>query len=135
MNINIFKISLTLILIIFIGISCKKGPGVGGKTTVSGLVWVKDYNSTFTYLNGQYAGADVDVYLICGDDLSYSEKTKANYNGYYEFKYLRPGKYTLYTYSKDSTRQSPSGDVAVVKQIELSKKDKTFEVEKMLIFD
>lgn len=113
---------------------CKKAPGEGGKTTLKGKIWVEDWNSGFTIKNGEYAGADEDVFIIYGDNVSYNDKTRANYNGEFEFKYLRKGKYKIYVYSKDKNLQSVSGDVAVVKDVELSGKKQTTTIEQITIY-
>jgi hypothetical protein len=70
------------------------------------------------------------VFIIYGDDVSYSDKISAGPDGRFEFKYLREGNYTVYVYSKDSTL---AGKHAVSKSIEISgKKQKvdagTFEI-------
>lgn len=83
----------------------------------------------------KYAGYDEDVYILYGDAVSYSNKTKANYNGEFEFKYLRKGKYKIYVYSKDNTLQSKSGDVAVIKEIEITENKQTKELEQITIYN
>ena len=88
--------------------ACKKPAGEGGKSTITGKVWVENYNTlnsvTDTYfLKGEYFGADEDVYIIYGDDISYGNKTKTGPDGVFEFKFLRPGDYKIYVPSKDTT--------------------------------
>ncbi len=115
--------------------SCEKPEGEGGYCTVTGSVWVRDYNATFTNLVGEYAGADEAVYIIYGDALGYSERIRTDYRGTYSFNYLRPGNYTVYVYSKDSTLQSISGTIAVVQQFEISKGDKNIELPHFIIYN
>lgn len=122
------------ILIIVNLFSCKKTAGEGGNATIKGKLWVEDWNNAFTIKNGEYAGYDEDVYILYGDAVSYSEKTKANYNGEFEFKYLRKGKYTVYVYSKDETLQSKSGDISIVKEIEITNKKETKELDQIIIY-
>ncbi|MFL5765382.1 MAG: hypothetical protein ACJ77K_15665 [Bacteroidia bacterium] len=119
--------------------ACKKGPGEGGKSKITGTVWVENYNSlnnpTDVYvLKNEYAGADKDVYLVFGDDISYGLKTKAGPTGQFEFDYLRAGKYTVYVQSKDTTRTSVSGIKTVSKEIDLGKKE-TQDTQKMIIYN
>jgi hypothetical protein len=114
--------------------SCKKPAGEGGRASIKGSVWVEDWNSGFTIKNSEYAGYDEDVYIIYGDDVSYSDKTKANYNGEYEFKYLRKGKYKIYVYSKDKTLTSPSGETSIVKEIEITEKKGVKTVDQIIIY-
>lgn len=128
------KIFASLLLISVMISSCKKPAGVGGKSSIKGSIWVEDWNGGFTIKNSEYAGYDEDVYIIYGDDVSYSDKTKANYNGEYEFKYLRKGKYKIYVYSKDKTLTSPSGEISIVKEVEITEKKGVKIVDQIIIY-
>jgi hypothetical protein len=135
MHIQIRTLSgAAVLLIAFLFNSCKKLPGEGGYAAIKGKVWVEDWNAGFTIKNGEYAGADEDVYILYGDAVSYSDRTRANYKGEFEFKYLRKGKYTIYVYSKDKTLQSKSGDVAIVKELEISERKQTVEMDLITIY-
>ncbi len=114
--------------------SCKKAAGEGGTSSITGKVWAEDWNTAFTTKNGEYNAADEDVYIIYGDDLSYGDKTKTNYNGEFSFKYLRKGKYRVYVYSKDKTLTSQSGDVALVKDLEITNNKQTIAAETFTIY-
>ena len=114
--------------------SCKKEPGSGGKSTIYGKVLVKDYNSSFTVLQETYYGPEIWVYLIYGDDRDYSDRINTNYDGTWEFKYLRPGKYKVYAYSKDSTLQT-SAPVAVIREVEIGSQKQDLEVPDLVIFN
>jgi len=74
------------------------------------------------------------VYIIYGNDRSYSQRERSNFDGVYEFKYLRPGNYTVYCYSKDSTLTVVSGIVPVIKKVTIDKNKQTVEVEEMKVF-
>lgn len=115
--------------------SCKKGPGEGGNSSIYGKVWVRDFNSNFTILYGEYNGADEDVYIVYGDEKGSSDRVRSNYDGTYEFKYLRPGNYKVYVYSKDSTMSSPSGSVTVIKEVEITARKQEVEVPKITIYN
>lgn len=114
--------------------SCEKEAGDGGSSTLYGKIIAHDYNAEFTKLKGIYPAADEDVFIIYGNDRSFSQRIRTNYNGVYEFKYLRPGKYTLFAYSKDSTLTLPSEMYAVLKQVTISKNKETVEVDEIKIF-
>jgi hypothetical protein len=113
--------------------SCSKDPGEGGTSSISGKVFAKDYNSTFTVLQSEYYASDIWVYIIYGSDKDYGDRIKTSYDGTYEFKYLRPGTYHLYAYSKDSTMQTNAG-VAVIRDVEISKNYKSVEAPLIRIF-
>jgi hypothetical protein len=130
---------LTNILLTFAGfcillVSCEKEPGSGGKSTIYGKVLVKDYNSTFTVLEETYYGPEIWVYIVYGDDRDYGDRIQTSYDGTYEFKYLRPGTYHVYAYSKDSTLQT-NASVPVIKDIDVPKKKQDIEVEDIIIFN
>jgi hypothetical protein len=133
-NQTLTRFTLLIMVCISLLTACKKSAGEGGKSTVKGKIQVEDWNGAFTVKNGEYAGADEDVYIIYGDNVSYNDKTKANYTGEFEFKYLRKGKYKIYVYSKDKSLQSTSGNVSIVKEIELTGKKQTTTLETIVIY-
>jgi hypothetical protein len=105
--------------------SCAKGPGEGGNCTIIGYVEVDD-------LGLIYPGADEDVYIVYGDDITYGERIKSSYDGRFEFKYLREGSYTVYVYS-DALPPEPSGTVAIKKIIEINDDKQTVDAGTFLI--
>ncbi len=131
---NLMKLGFVLLFVVTL-FSCRKEAGEGGTSTIKGKIWVEDWNNAFTIKNGEYAGYDEDVYILYGDAVSYSEKTKANPDGEFEFKYLRKGKYKIYVYSKDKTLQSKSGDVSIIKEVEITGKKQTKEIEQITIYN
>ncbi|MFM9943936.1 MAG: hypothetical protein ACKVQB_01755 [Bacteroidia bacterium] len=116
-------------------IACEKPEGEGGKATIKGNVWTEDWNNTFTSLETEYAAADKEVYIIYGTNTSYSKRIRTDYEGDFEFKFLREGNYKIYVYSKDKTLQSKSGEIAVVKDIEITKKKQTINLDKIVIYN
>ncbi|MHC1708686.1 MAG: hypothetical protein AB9842_14340 [Bacteroidales bacterium] len=125
-----------LMLFILMGLasSCSKEEGEGGTSSLFGRVLVRDYNATFTVLQEEYYAPERDVYLIYGDDKTYSERVRTNYNGTYEFKYLRPGNYHIFVYSKDSTLQT-NAPVPVIRDVNIPGNHKEIEVPLMIVFE
>lgn len=123
-----------LLLIGSVMFSCSKEAGDGGNSTIYGKIIAWDYNAEFTELKGIYPAADEDVFIIYGNDHSYSQRIRSNYEGIYEFKYLRPGDYTVYAYSKDSTLTLASGIYAVIRKVTIDDNRQTVEAEDMKIF-
>lgn len=122
-NLSVLAIALTVLIA-----SCNKPEGEGGNSTIKGKIWVENYNTLNNmldvyFLKGEYAGADEDVYIIYGDDVSYGDKVKSGPDGIFEFKYLRPGDYKIYLQSKDTTRTSVSGIRTVDMSVTLKKKE------------
>jgi len=128
-------IVLITLLMATMMLSCRKGPGVGGKATITGRVYENKYNSTYSVLLGEYYVGDHDVYIVYGDDRVQSDKVSTHYDGVYEFEYLLPGTYTIYVYSKDKTGTSVSGDIVIEKQVEITDKKEVVTVEDFVIDD
>jgi len=107
--------------------SCKKEEGEGGNSSITGSIWVKKFNTTGILVLGEYAGAYEDVYIIYGDDSNYGNRIQANPEGKYEFKYLQPGHYKIYAYSKDSTGNADAPKFAIIREVEITKKKQTVD--------
>ena len=91
---------LSLLCVLSIA-ACKKGPGEGGSSTIKGKV-------TATYIDVfgneySYPAEKEDVYIVYGDGDYYGDNVETDYNGNYEFKYLKKGNYTVYAYSDCDT--------------------------------
>ncbi len=120
-----FKSAILFSIVAVSILSCKKGPGSGGRANITGKVYGITWNQSMTiaqdtgYIGGQ------NVYLIYGTDAVYSENMKTTYDGTYDFKYLRKGHYKLYTY----TRVSQYVDSSIVKEIDVNDKKQTVQVE------
>src|ERR1051326_1720968 len=113
----------TLFFVVCAGVwSCKKGPGEGGKASIHGKVMMNKYNNSFTVYQGNFADGGDNVYIIYGDHITYDNSVKTNYDGTFEFPFLRTGDYTVYVYSRDSTKSlngvpNPNGAVISSKLI------------------
>lgn len=114
------KFYLLCILSIFILIlACKKGPGVGGRATISGKVYARNFSSSFVQIDSGYIGGQ-KVYIKYGDDPGVGDDVETDLNGTYSFYYLREGKYTIYVYSKQLINNHL--DVSVSQTVEITKK-------------
>lgn len=137
------KITLLAVTIALVIASCNKPEGEGGRATIQGKIWVENYNTLGAYpggsytLKGEFAGADEDVYIIYGDDVSYGNKVKSGPDGVFEFKYLRKGDYKIYVQSKDTTRQSyyfGSGIKTVDVSVSIADKKETVDAGTLTIY-
>lgn len=108
--------------------SCKKEPGEGGNSSITGKVYMREYDPYFTFLVAEYWAADEDVYIIYGDGITSNERVKSGPGGDFKFPYLRKGKYRIYIYSDDSTMTSQSGKVTVYREVEITKNRQTIDV-------
>ena len=130
---KIFYFTLFLLLA-----SCAKEAGEGGKATISGRLWLKEYNSNFSSLQLERDGYDEYVYIQYGDEISYGDRIKTTYDGRFEFKYLRPGKYKVFTYSKDPSDKdnvSPTVTMVVMNDVEIVGKKDKIELDTMVIYN
>lgn len=114
--------------------ACKKSSGEGGNSAIQGKVWVQEWDASFTRRDSlqDRAGMGEDVYIIYGNEVSYGDKKECSYDGRFEFRYLRPGSYTIYVYSKDP---GPSGKKAVVKTISIDSENQTVDAGTFTIKD
>ena len=128
------KLFLLLSAFVLLSMSCKKQEGKGGDASISGSIAVKHYNSTFTEFISEYPGRDTYVYLIYGDDISYGQRIKTNFEGQFEFKYLYKGNYTVYLYSLDSTLTSADGSVAVVREVNIADRKEHIDLGTIQVF-
>ncbi len=115
-------------------LSCKKEAGKGGSSALYGKVKVRDYNTTFTVLQDEFYAQEVRVYIIYGDARGVSDDVRTSYDGSYEFKYLQPGTYHIFAYSKDSTSQT-NALIPIIKTIEITKNKQELEVPEIIIID
>jgi hypothetical protein len=123
---NLF-LALLLISGLLLTASCTKDPGEGGSSKIIGKVYIREYSPTFSFLLSEYWAQDMDIYIIYGDGLTYSDRLRTGPDGDFEFPYLRKGKYRIYVYSADSTMTSPSGTVAVFRDVEITKNKQTVD--------
>lgn len=101
--------------------SCKKDEGIGGKSTITGKVIIRQYNTNFTFLQEQFAAPDEDVFIIFGDDPVYGDKVSTNYDGTYRFEYLQEGNYSVYAYSEDSANYPTKHKIPVIILVQVGK--------------
>ncbi|HRZ42085.1 MAG TPA: hypothetical protein P5228_05210 [Bacteroidales bacterium] len=113
---------------------CEKPEGEGGLATIRGRVLVKHYNSSFNILEETYYAQDEDVFIIYGDEKSVGDRVRTTYDGWFEFPWLRPGKYMVYAYSKDSTLQTQA-KIPVIREVEITDTKQQVEVPEIVIFE
>lgn len=102
-------------------ISCSKEPGTGGHGRITGHVQILKYNGSGTDTIGEFPGADEYVYIVYGDHPGYDSRIKTDYNGDFQFDFLYPGDYKVYTYSYDPSMLQEY--TAIVQSVSLGKKE------------
>ena len=98
--------------------SCNKGPGEGGTGTIQGFVKLVHHpDDDFTLTPDTMVAAKTDVFIVYGDATYFGDDVETGADGMYQFEYLLPGRYTVYSYST-----LPSGEkIAVGETVELSR--------------
>ncbi len=117
---SICYLALAAMPVIALFSSCTNGPGPGGKASIQGVIKGTRYVNNCTTNAGSFLAEDEDVYIIYGEDPSYGDKVKTGPGGVFYFKYLRPGKYTIYAYS---TKCTVAQREAVIMEVEITDKN------------
>lgn len=112
-------------------ISCSKEPGPGGQASITGKLFVQNYSGNCTSLDAEFYGVDEDIYIIYGDDPSYSDNVNTGPGGVYWFPNLRKGKYTIYAISESCIPNA--GDTIVSMQVEIKDRKETIEVPDLVV--
>lgn len=120
--------------------SCKKEAGDGGNSSIKGRV-TKELrvvlNNPGTAV-GTFPAADQDVYIIYGDHVSPDDRVQTNYNGEYEFLYLRPGNYKVYVFSNDTNAVAVPWDeehMTVLQELEITDNEQQLVADDMTVYD
>ncbi|MFZ4399472.1 MAG: hypothetical protein ACOYO1_05510 [Bacteroidales bacterium] len=128
-------ILISAVFLLLFNTSCSKDAGEGGTSTIQGKVYARYYNKTFSSFLGESYAPNKYVYICYGDNSAYGDKQRTNYAGVFEFKYLRKGKYKIYTFSLDTTLANPAGQFAVIEDITISENDETYTTKDLIIAD
>jgi len=132
--------SFFVILTVFVFASCKKEAGDGGNSSIKGKVSREIrvvLNNPSTAI-GNFPAADEDVYIIYGDHISPDDRVQTNYDGEYEFLYLRPGKYKVYAFSMDTNAVAVPWDedhMTVLQELEITDGNQQVIADDMMIYD
>jgi hypothetical protein len=120
--------------------SCKKEAGDGGNSSIKGKV-AKELrvvlNNPGTAV-GTFPAADQDVYIIYGDHVSPDDRVQTNYDGEYEFLYLRPGNYKVYVFSKDTNAVAVPWDeehMTVLQELEITDTEQQVVANDMKVYE
>ena len=98
--------------------SCNKSEGEGGTGTVQGYVKLINHpDDNYTLPADTMDAAKTDVFIVYGNSNFYGDDVETDDKGFYKFRYLTEGNYTVFAYST-----LPSGDkVPVTASITIGK--------------
>jgi len=115
----------------FFASSCNTHEGEGGTGTVQGYVRLVHHPDDNYVLHADtLVAAKTDVFIIYGDDAFYGDDAETDPNGFYQFRFLTPGDYTVFSYSTLNTGER----VAVSQKVSLEQ-GKVAEVPTIYIHD
>ncbi len=88
-----------------------------GYATITGKIYVYDFNAERLTLLQEYYGPDEDVYIVYADDPFYFDHVKTYYDGTFRFEKLVKGTYTIYALSNDMINKASRQLVPVSKTV------------------
>ncbi|MBO2523764.1 MAG: hypothetical protein CW336_07970 [Bacteroidetes bacterium] len=81
-------------------VSCKRNEGEGGTGVVQGYVMLINHpDDNYTLPADTIVAAKTDVFIVYGNSDFYGDDVETDDKGFYKFKYLTPGNYTVFAYS------------------------------------
>ena len=119
--------------------ACEKDAGEGGTSVIEGQVYKIHTFQNFTTgaMDTLYYQLDSgkDVFIIYSDNETkvYDDKFETDYNGRYNFEYLRKGDYTLYTYADSIDVNNVNYDYPIFKHIKINSNNSDNSVEDFVI--
>lgn len=89
-----------LCIVTLLSVSCKRSEGEGGTGTVQGYVKLINHpDDNYTLPADTMDAAKTDVFIVYGNSDFYGDDVETDDKGFYKFKYLTPGNYTVFAYS------------------------------------
>jgi hypothetical protein len=125
-HMKILRLSFFLLIVLLIS-SCEKEPGPGGEASITGRIYVLEFNGNCSELRDEYYGLDEEVYIIAGDDPSYFERVRTGPGGVYWFPYLRKGEYVVYAFSENCN--APGQREVVEVEVEITERKQELELD------
>lgn len=106
---------IMLLATLFFASACKKVEGQGGTSSISGRVYVQEYDA-FGNIIEEYYSADERVFIIYGDeDNVYDDDFRTSFDGSFQFDFLTKGNYRIFVYEDCPT--CASGETAVITDV------------------
>ena len=127
---NIVKMTVGILVIAITTFSCSKGPGTGGRASIKGTIFARNYSNSFIKTDSGLIGGQ-KVYIKYGDEPGISDNTDTDPNGVFYFNYLREGKYTIIVYSKQLKNNVL--DSSVINTLEITSKKQELIVPQLII--
>ena len=125
------KILIFFAVICLLAVGCNKQEGEGGTGAVQGTVHLVHHpDDCFDLHTDTVNAAKTDVFIIYGDNTYFNDDVETGPDGFFKFKYLNPGTYTVFAYST-----KPSGEKVAVSEKITIKRGETGTVNDIYIHD
>ena len=98
--------------------SCNKSEGEGGTGTVQGYIkQINHPDDNYSLPADTIVAAKTDVFIVYGNSDFYGDDVETDEKGFYKFKYLTKGDYTVFAYSTlpDGTKVPVTASVSIGK--------------------
>lgn len=92
---TLYLTMFSLIVVSFL--SCNKMEGYGGKASITGKVYGRDYSSNGNLVSEGYLG-EARVYIAKHGSTQYFDDMRTSFDGSFQFEYLQTGKYDLWVF-------------------------------------
>lgn len=93
------RLTPIILSLLLLAAACSKQEGPGGTATIQGYVCkVIHHDDDFSLHADTVAAAKEDVFITYGSDLYFGDDAETSASGFYQFRYLNPGTYTVYAY-------------------------------------
>jgi hypothetical protein len=128
-----FRLITVCIALGFLFLGCSKTEGVGGKAKIQGVFMANYYSDAMlTQFTGKGPVSNDNVFIVYGtEDSFYDDNVKTSFDGSFVFSYLKPGKYTLFTYENCYPCASLTKEKLI--EVEITKKDEVIDIGEVLL--
>jgi hypothetical protein len=115
--------------------ACEQVPGEGGRASIVGHVQ-EEARTVLTQPSAAppYPAADHNVFLIYGNNVGPDDNVETNHEGDFVFPWLRPGEYTVYVYSEDTSGTVPPRDMAVLRTVTVENQTETVVLDTLTVY-
>lgn len=122
---NLVLLSVATLFVIY---GCNKEPGPGGQASIVGYVHAKEIDASGNYFQVNYPAQKYDIYIQYGDDSNYSDRVETNFNGNFQFEFLRTGSYTITVFEYDPQLGCPNCESYQQFAVDISDKKEVFDM-------
>src|SRR5690554_171824 len=115
--------------------SCEQQEGEGGLNTIEGYVYIQNLSPTLQKIGTPYPAVDHDVFIKYGSSAAFDDDEPTSDSGYFVFKFLMPGDYTLFVESDDTVLFNNQQDIIISRTVNFSKKEQTASLDTIFIYN